>query len=185
MLERKSLQVQALPGYEEEIGRWLWCMEDVRQDLLKGISQISPSMLDAKIDERQTIGSLLYHIALIEADWLYVEVLEKEYDEEILSLFPLDCRSDDDSLVHIEGQSLEEHIYRLNKVREVFLAHFRSMTLADWKRPRVLEQYDVTPEWVVYHLIEHEAHHRGQIFQLIRELRDRGSGPSSHTHLSM
>ncbi|MCM2535281.1 DinB family protein [Neobacillus pocheonensis] len=129
-------------------------------------------MLDTKIDERHTIGSLLYHIALVEADWLYVEVLGVEWDFEIRSLFPLESRSEDGTLTHIEGQSLEEHFYRLNKVRQVFLSYFRSMDLTDWRKTRVLENYDVTPEWVVYHLIEHESHHRGQIFQVLRKLRN-------------
>ncbi|MFE4426519.1 DinB family protein [Peribacillus butanolivorans] len=171
-MERRALLVSRLPEYEEEIGRWLWCLEDVRRTLLTELTGISQRMLDTKMDERQTIGSLLYHIALVEADWLYEEVLVTEWDSEIRSLFPLECRSEEGSLTHIEGQSLEEHFYRLNKVREVFLSHFRSMGLTDWRTPRVLEQYDVTPEWVVYHLIEHESHHRGQIFQLLSKLRN-------------
>jgi uncharacterized damage-inducible protein DinB len=171
-LERKSLQVSPLPGYEEEIGRWLWCLEDVLRTLMIELSGISQSTLDTKRDGRQTIGSLLYHIALVEADWLYVEVLGTEWDPEIRSLFPYNVSSDNGSLTHIESQSLEEHFHRLNKVREVFLSHFRSMDLTDWRKLRTLEKYDVSPEWVVYHLIEHESHHRGQIFQLLRELRD-------------
>lgn len=171
-MKRRNLLVSSLPEYEEEIGRWLWCLEDVRRTLKTELIGISQSKLDTKIDERQTIGSLLFHIALVEADWLYVEVLGAEWDPEIRSLFPLESHSEDGSLTHIEGQSLEEHFYRLNKVREVFLFHFRSMDLTDWRKPRVLEHYDVTPEWVVYHLIEHESHHRGQIFQLLRKLRN-------------
>ncbi|KON70719.1 damage-inducible protein DinB [Peribacillus butanolivorans] len=171
-MERRALLVSRLAEYEEEIGRWLWCLEDVRRTLLTELTGISQRMLDTKMDERQTIGSLLYHIALVEADWLYEEVLVTEWDSEIRSLFPLECRSEEGSLTHIEGQSLEEHVYRLNKVREVFLSHFRSMDLTNWRKPRVLEQYDVTPEWVVYHLIEHESHHRGQIFQLLSNLRN-------------
>ncbi|KYC94282.1 DinB family protein [Heyndrickxia sporothermodurans] len=170
-MEKKSLFVSSLAGYEEEIGRWLWCLEDVRRTIKQRLSGISQSDLDTKIDERQTIGSLLYHIALIEADWLYEEVLCTEWDPEIRELFPFECRSDDDSLAHIEGQSLEAHFDRLNKVREVFLSHFRTMDLIDWRKPMVLEKYDVTPEWVVYHLIEHESHHRGQIFQLLSKLK--------------
>ncbi|MFK9118024.1 DinB family protein [Peribacillus frigoritolerans] len=170
MLERKALLVSALPGYEEEIGRWLWCLEDVRRTLISELTGISQNILDSKIDERQTIGSMLYHISLIEADWLYEEVLVTEWDSEVSALFPVGGRAEDGSLNHIEGQTLEEHFYRLNKVREVFLSKFRTMDLTDWRKPRVLEKYDVTPEWVVYHLIEHESHHRGQIFQLLKKL---------------
>ncbi|MEC1374962.1 DinB family protein [Heyndrickxia sp. FSL K6-6286] len=168
---RKSLQVSTLPGYEKEIGRWLWCLEDVRRTLINALSGTNENVLDAKIDDRQSIGSLLYHIALIEADWLYEEVLCTDWDPDILSLFPQDCRAEDGTLSHVEGQSLEEHLHRLSKVREVFLSHFRCMDLEDWRTPRILEPYDVTPEWVVYHLIEHEAHHRGQILQLLKQLQ--------------
>ncbi|MGM0834715.1 MAG: DinB family protein [Bacillota bacterium] len=170
-MERRKLLVSPVSEYEEEIGRWLWCLEDVRRTLITELTGISQRILDTKIDERQTIGSLLYHIALVEADWLYVEVLGVEWDLEISLLFP-SAVSSDGSLTHIEGQSLEEHFYRLNKVRKVFLSHFRSMDLTDWRKPRVLEHYDVSPEWVVYHLIEHESHHRGQIFHLLRKLRN-------------
>ncbi|MGE7762527.1 DinB family protein [Peribacillus sp. NPDC097895] len=170
-MEKRVLRVSALPEYEEEIGRWLWCLEDVRRTLITELTGISQNILDTKMDERQTIGSLLYHIALVEADWLYEEVLVTEWDSEILALFPLESRSEDGALTHIEGQTLEEHFDRLNKVREVFLSTFRSMDLNDWRKPRVLEKYDVTPEWVVYHLLEHESHHRGQIFQQLKKLR--------------
>ena len=68
---RKSLQVSTLPGYEK--GNWSVAL------VFRGRSSEHLSMhyleqmkmfLDAKIDDRQSIGSLLYHIALIEADWL-------------------------------------------------------------------------------------------------------------------
>ncbi|WP_282137418.1 DinB family protein [Rossellomorea aquimaris] len=171
-MERRTLPVSRLPGYEEEIGRWLWCLEDVRRTLITELTGINQRILDTKVDERQTIGSLLYHIALVEADWLYVEVIGEEWDPEIRSLFPLGVSTEDGSLTHIEGESLEVHVHRLNKVREVFLSHFRTMDLNDWRKSRVLEHYNVTPEWVVYHLIEHESHHRGQIFHLLKKLRD-------------
>ncbi|CRK84759.1 DinB family protein [Neobacillus massiliamazoniensis] len=170
-MDKRAILVSSLAGYEAEIGRWLWCLEDVRRTLITELTGINQNLLDGTMGKRQSIGTLLYHIALVEADWLYVEVLGTDWDPEIRSLFPLDSRTNG-NLTHIEGQSLEEHIYRLKKVREVFLSYFRSMNLKDWRRPRSLEQYDVTPEWVVYHLIEHESHHRGQIFQLLRELRD-------------
>ncbi|MCD7032641.1 DinB family protein [Metabacillus sp. GX 13764] len=168
---KKKLFLGALQGYEPEIGRMLWCMEDVRQDLLSNLDGVSQSMLDETPEGRQSIGTLLYHIALIEADWLYEEVLMTEWDKEVVSLFPINHRTEDGELMPVKGQSLDEHIYRLNKVREVFLSSFRSMDTEDWRKPRVLESYDVTPEWVVYHLIEHEAHHRGQILQQLRLLQ--------------
>ncbi len=37
------------------------------------------------------------------------------------------------------------------------------MSLDDFRRARNLERYDVTPAWVVHHLLQHEAEHRGEI----------------------
>jgi uncharacterized damage-inducible protein DinB len=37
------------------------------------------------------------------------------------------------------------------------------MDLADFRRIRSLPEYDVTPEWVLHHLMQHEAEHRSQI----------------------
>mgnify|MGYP005755662235 CR=1 FL=1 len=171
MTTKTVLQITSLSGYEQEIGRALWCLEDVRSNLTKRLKGISQNELDRKIGARQSIGSLLYHIAYVEAGWLYGEVMEKEaWDTEIEDLFPLDGWPDG-NLVHVDGDTIEAHLYRLNKVRESLLSHFRSMSMEDWRRARVLDEYDVTPEWVIYHLIEHEAHHRGQIFQLLREIR--------------
>lgn len=170
MGKRHDLHVSSLPGYEAEIGRWMWCLEDVRSRLITKLSGMSQNLLDRNIGEKQSIGTLLYHIAYVEAGWLYGEVMETDWDPEISALFPVEGWTNG-KLTHFEGETIEEHIYRLNKVREVFLSHFRSMNIEDWRKPRVLEEYDVTPEWVVYHLIEHESHHRGQIFQLLRELR--------------
>ncbi|MCM3262219.1 DinB family protein [Paenibacillus sp. FSL H8-0457] len=169
-LQRKTLTVEALPGFEPEIGRWIWGLEDVRRTILKRLAGIRYEHLNHKAAGRQSIGSLLYHIALIEADWLYVEVLESDWDPKIKACFPWDHRTEDNRLSEVPDQPLAEHLHRMHMVRQELVAHFRGMDLSDWRRPRQLEAYDVTPEWVIYHLIEHESHHRGQIFQLLREL---------------
>lgn len=167
MTKRKSLAVTPIPDCEPEIGRWLWALEDVRRSIKSRLEGTSQAMIDFKVEGKESIGNLLYHIAIIEADWLYEEVLVSEWAPEIRALFPHGHRNAQGSLAEVEGESLEKHFHRLDCVREVFLSHIRPMGLKDWRKPRVLQQYDVTPEWVVYHLIEHESHHRGQIFQLL------------------
>ncbi|MEH7356788.1 DinB family protein [Neobacillus drentensis] len=172
-MKRKNLMVVTLTDFEPEIGRWIWCLEDVRRTILERISGLSQSDLDTKLNGGHSIGSLLYHIALIEADWFYEEVLDGEWNPKIRCLFPQEDRNIDNTLTNIEGQDLDEHLHRLKSVRDELLTHFRSMDLQDWRKPRSLTHYDVTPEWVIYHLIEHESHHRGQIFQMLSILKNK------------
>jgi uncharacterized damage-inducible protein DinB len=40
------------------------------------------------------------------------------------------------------------------------------MSREEFRRPRKVEDYTVTPEWVIHHLIQHEAEHRGQIGEI-------------------
>ena len=56
---------------EPEVGYWLAALEDARRRTLRELGTVRPVMLDRPVDgPLPTIGSLLYHIALIEASWL-------------------------------------------------------------------------------------------------------------------
>ena len=46
---KRLLQVEALPGYVPEIGRYLWMMEDMRQNTKEGLCQRNNDDVDADI----------------------------------------------------------------------------------------------------------------------------------------
>ena len=170
----RLLSVEPLPGYEPTIGRWIWVLEDTRRETKdEALSGLDPAALDwIPPHIENSIGTLLYHIALIEMDWLYTDVLESApLPDELRPLFALDARDAQEHLSAIRGETLEEHLRRLDLVREHLLATFQGMTLDEFRRPRSLPQYRVTPEWVLQHLIQHEGEHRGHI-QLLRELAE-------------
>ena len=75
------------------------------------------------------------------------------------------------------GMSLTDSLDRLETVRGHLLAAFREMSLAEFRRVREFPDYDVTPEGVLHHLIQHEAEHRGQI-GLLRDLAESAAGGS-------
>lgn len=52
---------------DPEVGLWLAAMEDARRDTLRELETVSPEMVDWRPDRPpNSIGNLLYHIALVE-----------------------------------------------------------------------------------------------------------------------
>ncbi len=167
---RRELVVTALQVSEPEIGRLLWMFQDTRTRTLQSLEGFDPAHVNLVPDQfENSIGSLLYHIAVIEADWLYSEVLEREVPDDVQALFPEGVRDDSGTLADPRARGLDGHLKVLGQIRALVLETYQPMTLDEFRRPRSLPQYDVTPEWVLHHLTQHEAEHRGHI-QGLREI---------------
>lgn len=164
-------------GGVPEIERWLWALEEARKRTLRTLEEITPPVLDwIPPAGENSIGTLLYHIAAIELDWLYAEVREEpDFPPAVVALFPLDVRNAEGRLTPCLRVDLAAHLARLDTTRAWLLATFRALTLDEFRRARRLPDYDVTPEWVLHHLMQHEAEHRGEI-GLIRALAERERG---------
>ncbi len=160
------LRAAALPGYEPEIGRWLWALEEVRRQTLDSVIDLDPRTLDweGSAGDENAVGSLLYHIALVEMSWLFMDIFEKELPSEVESLFP-HAMATEGRLTPVLGTSLETHLDRLRKSRGIFLEALQGMSIDEWHRLRSPKDtpYEVSPAWVAFHLIEHEAGHAAQI----------------------
>lgn len=141
-------------------------MADCRRRTLQALEGVA----DGDVDRRpasggNTIGTLLYHLAAIEADWLFTEILEgaATWPE---NLFPFDVRDDRGRLTEVSGLSISQHLDRLEQVRAMVLDELGEMPSDEFHRPRSLPDYDVAPDWVLHHLMQHEAEHRAQISEL-------------------
>lgn len=155
-----------LPGYEAEPGRALWRLQDTRNRTLRLLEDMPDKFVDRDV-RGNSVGTILYHLALIETDWLFAEVLEEPYAEEIKVLLPVDARDETGMLSLVRSESLAQHLTRLNAVRETLLDRFRGMTTEEFHRPRELPLYAVSPAWVLHHLAQHEAEHRGELGVII------------------
>lgn len=169
--ERDQLLITPLAGYDPLIARWLWLLTDIRQRTLDVVSGISARTLDWRPDEdANSIGTLLYHIVAVELDWLYVEILEQpDFGTAVAGLLPYAMRDASGRLTSVEHETLQQHLDRMAVSRQRLLNELQPLTAAEFYRVRHLDAYDVTPEWVLYHLLEHEAGHRGEIAELRRQ----------------
>lgn len=168
----RQLQTTPLDGYDPEIGRWLWALQDVRRRYtLRLVKDLDERLVDWEGPDGQenAIGSLLYHIAHVEMGWLFGDLLlQPDFPERVKPDFPYPSRGPDKRLTPVLGESLKSHLGRLTRSREVFLETFREIPAEEWRRLRHPEgeDYAVTPEWAVFHLVEHEAGHAFQISSL-------------------
>lgn len=151
------------PTVPPEIARWLWVLTDTRRRTLEALEGLDAAHLDVPAPGGNTIGTILAHIAVIEVDWLFVEIREEPYPDELLPLLPPAVRDAAGNLMPVPGTLLSQHLHTLDLTRARLLDTVRSLDLADLRRSRHLPDYDVTPEWVLHHLVQHEAEHRAEI----------------------
>jgi len=162
MTEREVLVLQPIAEHAE-VGRWLAALEDGRRDTLRELEGVTDAMVDRRVtDELNTIGTLLYHVALIEADWLFDDVFD-DLGAWPSDLLPFGDRDPKGTLTEVRGDPLATHLERLAAVRAVLLERMRPMTVEDFHAPRARQDYDVSPAWVLHHLLQHEAEHRAHV----------------------
>jgi Protein of unknown function (DUF664) len=172
--ERERLVLEPIAD-EAEVGRWLSALEDGRRDTLRELDGVTDAMADGRVtDELNTIGTLLYHVALIEADWLLDDVFD---DREAwpAELLPFGDRDPKGTLTEVLGVPLDQHVARLAAVRALLLERMRPMTVAEFHAVRARTDYDVSAAWVMHHLLQHEAEHRAHIAWL-RDRQLAGTG---------
>ena len=165
----RELQVIAPSGYDPAIAPWIWAMEEARRRTLALVSGLDQRTLDWQGPDglENAIGSLLYHIALVEMSWLFLDVQLQEFPAEVKADFPYEMATGG-RVTPVRNVPLAVHLNRLSRSREVFLNAFRGMPVEEWHRLRTPDatSYSVTPAWAMFHLLEHEAGHAAQISAL-------------------
>jgi uncharacterized damage-inducible protein DinB len=160
---RRTLIAEFPEGYPPEIARWLWVFADTRRRTLEVLDGFDEARIDEPGPAGNSVGTILAHIAVIETDWLCVEILGEDYPADLLAHLPPDVRDADGHLLATPGLPLARYLAALAAVRAKLVERVGALAPADLQRVRSLPAYDVTPEWVLNHLVQHEAEHRAEI----------------------
>jgi uncharacterized damage-inducible protein DinB len=160
---RRNLIAELPSGYPPEIARWLWVFADTRRRTLEVLDGFDESRIDEPGPGGNSIGTILSHVAIIETDWLYVEILGEDYPDDLLTVLPPDVRDEHGQLLATPGLQLARYLDALAAVRAKLVERVGALSPDDLYSVRSLPEYDVNPEWVLNHLVQHEAEHRAEI----------------------
>ena len=143
-------------------------LQEVRERLLSIIDVLAEETLDFTPDERnfETIGTLLFHIAAIEWSWVFEDIdgLEMDY-ENFKHAFAL--RPDVD-IPQLKGKNKQFYLNQMKEVREEVFQRLTKFSDEDLDNIVETKAYKFSIEWILFHILEHETMHIGQILLLKR-----------------
>lgn len=164
-------------GYTPQIGRYVAQLTETREDLKRQLTNLSQSQFDWHPDEQtESIGTMLLHLDAVEWSWIHEDILgmpSDAYPGEWSEAMPIRVGA-----AQVQGRPLQSYIEKLDATRERTLAVLRGFTDADLTRlvGEAEPQPGIEPrsclytiDWVIWHILQHEAAHLGQV-ELLRRL---------------
>jgi uncharacterized damage-inducible protein DinB len=160
------------PGLSTGIGYYLSGMEEVRAQTVAAVKTIpdaligKPAFLGA-----HSIGGLVLHIGEAEWFWMQMVVKGRQLTEEDKKAPYWDILDDVEAVVR-NRFTTEFCLQEVEKIRNQTRDVLFSYNDKDLERTITYERHGQPTEhnlrWILHHLIDHEAQHKGQILMLKR-----------------
>lgn len=175
-IERRLEPDRELGG---ELGLWWSALEDVRRQTKLAVEGLTPDALAARPPgEGNSIGQLLRHIAGVELDWTLTDLCRGEAMPAGTPAMLRDGGPMDDP----GARPLEDFLAVLDFARATLRARLMTLRGADPAETREYRDEHkhavYTVRWILYHLVDHEAQHKGQILAVRRALTGRADETS-------
>jgi uncharacterized damage-inducible protein DinB len=169
-MTRRTLN--SLPGFSTEIGFYLSGMEEVREQTRAAVEGMSDDQIGRPaIPGAHAIGALVLHIGEAEWYWMQCVVSGQKVTDEIRHAAYWDVLKDSKRFSE-QTYSAEFCLNEIKKLREqthTTLAAFKDSDLERiFSTERSGETHERSLRWILHHLIDHEAQHKGQILMLKR-----------------
>jgi len=166
MVEKSIITLERAEDLSPTVALMFSMLERVRERLLKRVENLSINELDYTPDESniETIGTLLLHIAAVEWSWIFEDIGGQEMDyEEWKHAFALR-----EKIPQLKGKKLAFYLKKLEEVREKVRERLSIMDDSELDHLIDVGEAAVSIEWILFHIIEHEVMHIGQISLLKR-----------------
>jgi len=162
----RPFHLDPAPGFDRLVGRYVTMLLDTRRRMERDLADLDPAELDATLPwAPNSVGTLLYHVAAIELDWTYADLLGAGFPAEAAEWFPTDVRDESGVLIAVTD-SYERHLARLTWSRNRLLEALATLRDADLDGTRLAGDDANGVSFILHHLMQHEAEHRGQIGEI-------------------
>lgn len=154
----------------------IYMLEDIRKVTISGINGLTKEQLFTEpLPGEFPIGAYLMHLGEADIGWLETLSGEKVSDDlkkrcYYSAWFDVPETDYNPPKVPLD---IDDYISAITEARELLISYISKLSDDDLeikhKRKRsATVEVEITKKWMIYHLIEHEAHTRGQMFLLIR-----------------
>src|SRR4051812_21353376 len=158
-----SFRIEPLPGYAPIIGRLVGMLLYARKTTLAAVEGLSIAQLDHLHDDSSnSIGALLAHIAAVERGYQCItfenrapSAVEQAAWEPALTLGAEARRV-------LRNHPLEHYTHELSEVRRLTLERLADRDDA-WLEQPLQAAPAINAHWALFHVVEEEINHRGQI----------------------
>jgi uncharacterized damage-inducible protein DinB len=179
-MSEKPRVLTAPAGFSPGIGFYLAGMEEVRGQLMDAVIGMSSDDIGrAAVAGAHSIGALILHIGESEWWWMQCIVSGHKLTAEDRSALFWDILKSPESFEG-KGYSAKFCLDEAAKIRRQTRDILATFTDQDLERvfnsERRGKTYEHTLRWILHHLIDHEAQHKGQIFMLKRLLGSANNG---------
>jgi uncharacterized damage-inducible protein DinB len=171
-MEIKKDILEPLPGFSREIGYYLAAWSKARASTLQFIEDLSPEELAYRVlPNLHSIGALTLHLGEAEFYWMQFVVAKREVTEEEKKFSHwCDTLEADFERGYTAGYCLGT----LEKISQMTGELLAEKTDADLEVPHLRDDYgepmEISLRSILQRMIDHEAHHRGQIAMIKRLL---------------
>lgn len=172
-MENKKVALEPMEGFSEGIGLLLAGMEDVRAQLRETVLDLSDEAVNSRLrPEVHSIAQLVLHCGEAEWWWIQCVVGGKEVDDILESKVFWDVLDETNEPSGITAAECISEIDDVSTLTRNRLAAFSDEDLDTFfeREKRDGSKEDFSLRWILHHLIDHEAQHKGQILMLKRLL---------------
>lgn len=171
-METKQDFVEPLAGYSHHLGYYLGSLVKARAYTKDILADLTPAELAQRLPDMYSIGALTLHLGEAEYYWIQEVVGERALTEEEMKWahFFDTIENDVD-----RGLTVEHCTERIDAISAKTRELLKNYTDGDLDKVYIREYNDVRTEItlrsILHRLIDHEAHHRGQMSMIKRMIR--------------